>query len=478
MSHHAKILVRQSMVYTIGNLLGRGTTFLLIPVYTHLLTPEGYGIIEIMRALFNVLVLVFVLSLDNAVVRFRYDNESDEGYRSFLGSVGIFAVIAAAIIALLLDIFRKQAFSWLIPDILLDSYLRIVLWTTCLAVLGRIVVCHYRAVRKPSPSVLLELLRSLLVVAGSILFVAVLKQGSLGKLWGDFAAYAVYFVISAIIFLIVAKPAMQLHRISEALKFGLPLVPTALSLWIMSFIDRIMLQQLRTTAEAGIYSFGYNIGIILALTNIAFSKAWSPFFYEEAQKGTVDKAVPKLATQYVALIMFVGLGICVFSRHAVALLAPPEYAYAATVVPLIIYGYVFFGAWNIFGTQVSYAKKTLVLTYLTIICALINVGVNYLLIPSCGMHGAAVATTLTFIILGVSSYIAGSKIFYVKYEVKKQLITLLAFSGLLLVFMNVQTKNLLFTAFIGVAHLVAFLVIVKLVVGLPGLRQLRSLITR
>ena len=411
-----------------------------------------------MRVFFNVFLIILTLCMDSVIIRFYFDYDDKKERKRFTGSIYIFTILSALLLCGLIDLFKTEIFGGLFKDIPLNPHFRIVIWTTFFAISLRLISAYFRAARQTIKASLLEITRAALIAVGAIIFLVVLRRGTVGKLQGDFAAYFLCFLISTILFFKIATPAFNLSYIKEAVRFGLPLIPLALSLWIMGFIDRIMLQYYRNAAEVGFYSLGYNIGIILALSNIAIVRAWRPYFYETATKGVNKEKISKLMLNIFSFMLLIGICLTVFSKVLISFVSPPEYIYSATIVPLIITGYVMFSLFNLFSTQIGYAKKPHYLTKISLFCVAINIGLNILLIPSFGMHGAAVATVITFIFLALFTFIYAQKAYALPYNMKIFLIFILWFQLFLFIYTLLDIENSTSQILSGILLLLLFAV--------------------
>lgn len=452
-----RTFAKHSLVYVAGEFASKGIAFALIPLYVAYLSPEDYGIIETLRALLNLLMLVLTFGLPSAVIRFYYDYSSRNEYGRFLGSTVTFTLLGAGIICVVFDVFKEYLFAGLMPQVPLKPYINLVIWTAFFTVLGQTMTSHYRAKQKPGLAVTIDTGRAIFIAVGAVAFLALLNRGAVGKLQGDLCAYAFYTAVCAILFVRVAKPALSLSRIADALRFGLPLIPVSLALWIMGFVDRLILLQYRPISEVGVYSLGYNLAIILALISTAIARAWQPLLYESADKGIHNRVIPRLAYFYASAVCFVGLAIVVFSKQVISTIAPQSYQGAISVVPTVVLGYVLFSFSIVFPHQIGFAKKNLILAYIAIGCAALNIVLNLALIPWFGMHGAALATTITFAILCVLSYSAAQRIFYVAYAIGTILVLLVSFCALTLAFMLMGPTGFMFRTAFGLAILGLFL---------------------
>ena len=138
------------------------------------------------------------------------------------------------------------------------------------------------------------------------------------------------------------RPVFRTAVLTAALAYSLPLVPHALAGWALEMSDRAILTRLIPLHDVGVYSLGYQLGAAMGLITTAFNAAWVPFLFGEL-KEEGEAAHPKLArlvTYYAAALCFVGLGWALLVKHAIGLLAGPEFHEAHRITPWVVGGYV------------------------------------------------------------------------------------------------------------------------------------------
>ena len=204
-------------------------------------------------------------------------------------------------------------------------------------------------------------------------------------------------------------------------RFGVPLVPTALFLWVTNFSDRLFLVKLADTEEVGLYSVGVRIASAMVLLLTAFRLAWPAFAYSIEDEREARRTYAFVLTYLVLLTTWVATGLALLSPWIVDWIAAPAFAESSRVVGPLAFAAVAFGAYIVVAIGVGRARRTQFNWVVTGAAAAVNVALNLVLIPPYGMMGAAVATIAAFatMVAGMSWW--AQRIYPVPYQWRRVL---------------------------------------------------------
>ena len=156
------------------------------------------------------------------------------------------------------------------------------------------------------------------------------------------------------------------------------------------------------------------------LVTVAFSLAWGPFFFKSLQDGKENtKRIAYLAGKAITLVFIIAIFGVVISKDFVALVFHDEYHSIASIVPLIIFGYLLSFLYVLFSFGVLQSNKTAMLSAITFITAVLNIVLNIWLIPEFGMEGAEWATVSAFALQAVMVYVISRVVFPIPYPLGK-----------------------------------------------------------
>ena len=296
------------------------------------------------------------------------------------------------------------------------AWMAALLIATQLSVFAREVLrLHFWASAYLVSSVVAAVLGGIVSVVG----VAVLDGGPQAMLAGGVlgaAAGGAYGMVRARGRYIGRFSRSELRRM---LSYGLPLVPTALSVWALTFVDRLLLEHLGSLSQVGEYAMANRLASIVLLVVTAFGIAFSPFALDlrtrEPERERMVRA--QALTALVTVLALIGAALSVFARELLAVLAP-AFEEAANTVGLLCLGTLFFGIASVVMLEISIARRTHIFAVYSAIGAAFNVALNLVLIPPLGTVGAGIATVAAFLVLAVGYWWHAQRIARTAYETR------------------------------------------------------------
>ena len=399
-------VVKHSAVYGMADFIGKAVGFLLIPLYTRKLSPEAFGQLQILLLFQTFGVMTFGIGQIGTVLRY-HPKARDDAERSQLirGSTVIVATSSATFLALGLLVAEPLSVRFLGgPD--LTNVIRLFLVGIVARVISDLPLTLLRIEERSArygAGTLLRLLLSLFLV---VYFVVVREMGVLGVILGD--------VIASLTLFVTLLPVFRRHwgtgsgqhpefGVRSFLSFGWPYMVVNLGAFGLIAIDRLFLAGRGDIVEAGIYSLG---GKLASLVNILvlspFTLVWGPLSFrlaEEDDPVEAQRIFSRLFTYFAFVLYVLGLALYLFSPEAFALVAPPEYASADRVVPLLVGSMIVFGFYKHFQVGLAITGKTKSIATSFVLAALCNLAANAVLVPRYGMMGAAIATFFSYLVM-------------------------------------------------------------------------------
>jgi O-antigen/teichoic acid export membrane protein len=241
-----------------------------------------------------------------------------------------------------------------------------------------------------------SLVNIFVTVGATLVLVVALDAGPIGVIVGNFTGtLLVYF---ALVGYRREQLGLQFDRrlFREMNRFGMPLVPTALFLWVTNFSDRLFLARLADTTEVGLYSVGVRIASAMVLMITAFRLAWPAFAYSIDDDREARRTYAFVLTYVVLVTTWVATVLALLSPWLVRWIAAPAFESASRVVGPLAFAAVAFAGYIVVAIGVGRAKRTQFNWVVTGAAAAINVALNLLLIPPYGMMGAAIATIAAY----------------------------------------------------------------------------------
>jgi O-antigen/teichoic acid export membrane protein len=391
-----KRLGKHSAIYGFGGLVSRFIAVLLLPLYTRYLTPSDYGRVETLIALTTVLVIVLRMGIANAFFRFYFDSPDPARRRivlrtSFWFTMGMATLGLVAGIALAPEISNALFGTSADADLVAAAFVG--LW----ALMNYEQLTSLFRVEERSVAYVTATMSNLfLTVAATLTLVVGLDMGPLGVIVGNFTGTLVVYAV------LVGYRREQLglqfdRRLLRAMnRWGVPLVPSALFLWVTNFSDRFFLVKLTDAHEVGLYSVGVRIASAMVLLLTAFRTAWPAFAYSIQDDNEAKRAYAYVLTYLVLLTSWVATGLTLLSPWLVRWLAAPAFESASRVVGPLAFAAVALAGYIVVVIGVGRMRRTQFNWVVTGAAALVNVTLNLILIPRYGMMGAAIATVAAF----------------------------------------------------------------------------------
>jgi O-antigen/teichoic acid export membrane protein len=384
-------------LYGMGNLLQRASGILLLPAYVSQLSPEEFGALALISLLPFILPAVLSLGLPHAIM--RYYHEWNRAGDAAAGLTAVWIVCVGSLLGgtFLLDQFGRSLVQPVISSVPFDPDLRLGLWWAFWSGAG---LCPLFLLRVLERSRLL-LVVSLATAAFTVGFTLVAIYGG----WGVRGIVGVQLVGSALVacgttIWLVSNMAWppRWGRLSQALRFGLPLVPSAVLEAAANRADRFFLDKWALLHDIGLYSMANQIGQAVKLFYDAVKPAWFPFYIRVAgERADARRLLGGAAVLYVAALTVTAL--------AVLLLAVPiltwfgfesRYAEATPLIPIFVLGYYLFGFAPLGTAAVQVGEKTMWQPFLQFIHVTIVIAANMVLTRLYGAWGAAWALTICY----------------------------------------------------------------------------------
>ncbi len=407
----------QGAIYGIGTILQRLAAFLLLPIYTNLLTTAEYGVLEIVTITGLVAGTLFGLGLRSALFRSIVDGDDDKHWRVVF-STALYITIASALILAVLTF----AGASIVGPGLFDSengarYLLLIMSTTALEIVVQLAVSVFRARHQPIRFLILQIFGLLSRIGAIIYFVVYGDAGVDGVLLGQLIAMGA----TAILTLIAARkgivPSFDSTEAARMIAFGVPILFASLFGFVSTYIDRYFLNGFTTADEVGVYSLAYRLGMIMVFVWITPLKmAWGPMFLSVKDSGDFAAFCAKSMTYVMLIGGWLFLAVSLLSRELILVMADESFHRAYRLVPIIAATYLIWSLRSVLDVGIQIERRTKWIAFYTGFGAVINVGLNLWWIPKYGANGAAWATFVSFASALAISFRVNRNLLVIPYE--------------------------------------------------------------
>ena len=390
-----KRLLSNTAILGAGTFTSKVLVFLLMPLYTALLSTEEFGIADILTQTANLIIPLAVLGIGDALFRFAIDRSGEEKQAVF--STAIFVFLAALLpLALIIQVLRFF-------DIY-DGYIWLVMLYICSANLHSICSLYVRACDKTKIFALQGIINTVLTILLNILFLVVFDMGVTGYVLS--VAIANILVTVLLVFWCRLYKDIKFKRpngklLSDMLKFSIPYIPTTMMWMITSASDRFIVTAYCGVAENGLYAAAYKLPTLIILAGGVFIEAWQFSSVNDVTEEERSKFFSTVYKNYMSIIFMGTSMLILLSKVLTAMLLNSSYYISWKYVPVLGIAMIFSAFSSFMGSVYFIEKKSVMALITASVGALSNVAMNFVLIPYYGAMGAAIATAISYAIVFV-----------------------------------------------------------------------------
>lgn len=393
----AASLLSGTAVYLLANVVNAVIPFALLPILTRHLRPAEYGEIAMFQTLLGALGAFVGLGAIGAAARKFYDGETDTAkLRSFiagclqiLAASTVVALLAALAFGGLLSGFLGLAPGWIVAGVLASA----------LSMVVQLRLNQWQVRNQAAAYGVLQISQSALNLLLSVVLVVGLSQGAGGRIGAHVAVTVIFGIVSAALLKrdgLFSFTGAAPQYIREALAFGVPLIPHVAGGFLLTTVDRLVINAELGLHEAGIYMVAAQLTSAIGLVLASVQNAYVPWLFERLKRDNAQEKrmiVKHTYRWFLALLVVVVLAFLV-GPPLVALIAGPQYAQAGEIVGWLALGQAFSGMYLMVTTYVFYGKRTGILSMTTITSGALNILLLVVLIRMFGLPGAAIAYSI------------------------------------------------------------------------------------
>lgn len=392
-------LIKNFFLLFIGNFVAKVLSFFMVPFYTTYLSTAEYGIADLISTTVLLVLPLFSLLMDEAIMRFALDKGSD---KKQVFSIAMSLSCAGFCIAVLLS-----------PILLLFNAIRDYYWYVLLYYVSlwlyNIFSNFVKGLDCVHITTIAGVIHTFTFLGLNILFLAWFKLGIVGYL----LAINLSNIIAALFLFFYCKLYSQLIDIRKLdfklahkmVKYSVPIIPDYVSWWFVNCSDRYMLTGLINTSVTGIYSVAYKIPTILTSITSIFASAWKISSVDEFGSDESIKFYNKIFRVYSSVLFILSAVLILVTKPLAAFLFSNDFFQAWKITPLLIVAFVLSSLAIFVGSIFTASKQTKKIFYAPFIGAIVNISFNFILIPAYEGFGAAIATCVGyFVILIINMY--------------------------------------------------------------------------
>jgi O-antigen/teichoic acid export membrane protein len=385
-------LARHTSVYGLGVILQQLAGFLLLPLYTNLLTPADYGVLEVTGLAVALIGIVLAGGLGQALAKFFHQENDEQNQRKVVAT--LYSITAMSAIAGLV-VFMPAA-PWIAQIALGDAAwapaIMLGIGSLSVGLISDFGFVYLRVVNRSLPYITLSLLGLLINIGINISALMVFDLGVLGVLFGGLASRLITGAILSGLVLRQTGFGVDRQRLAGMLRYAVPLIPSRLASTVISYSDRFFLTHLSGLAAVGLYALAQKIAAAIhLLVNSAFANTFEPRRFEIAKREDGPEVLAKVFEAHVFLSLLIAAGISVVAPQIFQLMAGPEFRAASDFVWLAVACTLLYGMRMHCEFGLLYSGRTKGVMYVNLLVAGCQIALNFALIPTWQIWGALAA---------------------------------------------------------------------------------------
>ena len=441
--------------------------FILLPIITKTLGPYDYGTwaqISITVSLFSPLAL---MGLSMGAVRFLSSETDKKKIREGFFSITIFVMFMGFILSMLVFLLSDLLATTIFKDPNTAYLIKASSFLILLNAIDMIAIFYFRIFRYIKIFSYLNIFQ----VLGKLILIFIFLNMGFGLLGVISAALIIQILLFLIAMsIVISQIGFAIPRFShirEYLKYSAPLTPNSLIRWITDSSDRYMVGYFLGLSSVGVYSASYAIGNLISLFVTPIQMILFPELSKLYDNGDIEKVQAYLSYSMKYFLFMATpavFGISALSKPILHILTTSEFASGSIVISVIALSGLLAGVFQIAVNITLIVKKTKFNLYIYVVAALLNIVFNFVLIPSIGILGAAIATLISYIALVIVCIHISFK--YITFDlnyifISKCVVASSIMSGVILLLAPNNVMELLISVGLGVVSYLAILVSIK-----------------
>lgn len=420
MMSKTKQLLKNTAIVSIGKISTQLITFFLLPVYTAVLTKEEYGIVDLFNTLISLLLPIVTLQIEQGVFRYLIEcRENQKRKGNIISSVSIFIILQTLIyiiVFLIASIFIKNEYKYFLATNLVVS------------IFSSILLQIARGVGDNKKYAIGSFLVGTITVILNVIFIVVFHLGAYGMLLATLIANiicVIYLFVSEQIYKYIKPKYFEKELLKEIIKFSIPLVPNMVSWWIVDASDRSIISTVLGVAQNGIYSTANKFpNVFTSLYNL-FNLTWTESVAINIDSQDRDTYFSKIFDVTIRFFCSLALIIVAYMPFIFNILINEKFFDAYYQIPILMLGSIFGILVSFIGTIYVAKKVTKEIAKTSIFSAIINIGINVLMINSIGLYAASISTVISYFVMFIYRLYDSKK--YVNLKINRTIVISMIF---------------------------------------------------
>ena len=391
--------------FVVCNVVNKGISLLATPILTRIMSTEQYGSFSVFQSWVSIMTIFCTLNLfGGAYSRGRLDFKgSEKQFESAL--LGLSSTLTLVLFAVFFVAPKFWSdFMGLSPFLIVLLFIELALmaatsfWSACQRFEYR-----YRSL------VFVTIGTNIFSLGAGILAILSTDAKVEARVVMDVLAKGIPGLVLMVLIFTRGKCFFNKRYWKYGIFFTVPLLPHFLSHYVLNQSDRLMISQIVGNSAAALYSVSYSIAMALVIVATAINDSYCPYTFQELDKGRVD-GVRKSGYLILMLVGALTIMIMAFAPEVLSVFAGPEYSDAVDIIPPLSASVFFIFFYSMMSNLEYFYKKTGLIAVASVASAVLNIGLNLMLIPTFGYKAAAWTTLASYMVLAFMHWVFSARI--------------------------------------------------------------------
>lgn len=397
-----KLFIENFLIYGVGGVISKIVPLIMVPIVTRIMpNSDYYGLSDLSNTVVSFASAFAVMGMYDAMYRMFFEKEDEDYKKDVCSTALLFTLCTSFIVFLILILFKNQIAHYFFSDV---KYAYIVY----LSAMAALVSGTNSIIAAPTR---MQNNRKVFLIANTVSPILSYSISIPMLLAGYYTiALPLAAVVSGITmefsFWWINKKWFSFGRfngtlLKQLLKIALPLLPNFIIYWMFNSCDKVMITNMLGIGAAGIYSVASKLGQCSQLIYMAFAGGWQYFAFSTMGEENQVKN-NSLVFEYLGIISFVVTAfVCALSYPIFKILFTEEYLSGYVIAPYLFLAPLLQILFQVAANQFLVVKKTWPNMFILSVGAIVNIAINYFLIPILGIEGASLATLLGYVVADI-----------------------------------------------------------------------------
>lgn len=405
-----KSIITNSILYTVGNIVPQVLGVFLLPVFTALLSPEEYGIINYYTVIITYLLQFSIFSVNTFLLRHYFIYNNDKERKEIIGSSFLFFLIMSVIVHVIAILSIPYIFALFNISIPLKPYYILAIGSSFFDLFTVLPLICLRVKERAGLYISLSLIKVLFRYIGALISLVLLNAGLTGKMSSDLIVNFIFAIISVVIMFRYSIFKISIERVKEIFRFSTPFFLSAIMFLLVDNSDRFFLEKYISTSSLGVYSIAVVISVAYFGFISSMYRAIEPTVFRSHGNDNYLNMFNKIRKIYYSIVIFSGICGAAFVGEIIGLFANDRFYGATKMAPLLLLAAVFQAVTLLYNMVITAERKSHIILYQHIIGAVSILLSNSILIPKLGVYGAGLSKVITYFIMGLFCIIVSKKL--------------------------------------------------------------------